>query len=64
MPAPPRPEPTAGTLTIAAHSMRRVDARSATLRNRYILDHADRLVLGTRDPAGSLKGLTATLAFI
>ena len=33
--------------------MRRVDARSATLRNRYILDHA-----------GSLKGLTATLAFI
>ncbi len=25
--------------------MRRVDARSATLRNRYILDHADRLFL-------------------
>ena len=45
MPAPPRPEPTAGTLTIAAHSMRRVDARSAALRNRYILDHADRLFL-------------------
>lgn len=64
MPAPPRPEPTAGTLTIAAHSMRRVDARSATLRNRYILDHADGLFLGARDPAGLLKGLTATLAFI
>ncbi len=44
--------------------MRRVDARSAALRNRYILDHADRLFLGARDPAGSLKGLTATLAFI
>lgn len=44
--------------------MRRVDARSAALRNRYILDHADRLFLGTCDPAGSLKGLTATLAFI
>jgi len=38
--------------------MRRVDARSATLRNRYILDHADRFFFG------SLKGLTATLAFI
>lgn len=44
--------------------MRRVDARSATLRNRYILDHADRFFFGTRDLAGSLKGLTATLAFI
>lgn len=44
--------------------MRRVDARSATLRNRYILNHADRLFLGARDPADSLKGLTATLAFI
>ncbi len=64
MPAPPRPEPTAGTLTIAAHSMRRVDVRSATLRNRYILDHADRFFFGTSDPAGLLKGLTATLAFI
>lgn len=30
----------------------------------YILDHADRFFFGTRDPAGSLKGLTATLAFI
>lgn len=44
--------------------MRRVDARSATLRNRYILDHAGRFFFGARDPAGSLKGLTATLAFI
>lgn len=44
--------------------MRRVNARSATLRNRYILDKADRFFFGTRDPAGSSKGLTATLAFI
>ena len=44
--------------------MRRVDARSATLRNRYILDHADRFFFGTRDPTDLLKGLTATLAFI
>ncbi len=44
--------------------MRRVDARSATLRNRYILDNADRFFFGTRDPADLLKGFTATLAFI
>ena len=31
--------------------MRRVDARSATLRNRYILDHADKLFLGALDPS-------------
>ena len=37
--------------------MRRVDARSATLRNRYILDHADSLFLGARDPDGSLTDL-------
>ena len=37
--------------------MRRVDARSATLRNRYILDHADSLFLGALDPDGSLTDL-------
>jgi len=34
-----------------------VDARSAALRNRYILDHADKLFLGVLDPNGSLKNL-------
>ena len=38
-------------------SIRRVDARSAALRNRYILDHADKLFLGALDPSGSLKDL-------
>ena len=38
-------------------SIRRVDARSAALRNRYILDHADRLFLGALDPKSSLKEL-------
>ena len=47
-----------------SQSIRRVDARSAAQRNRYILDHADKLFLGARDPADLLKGLTATLAFI
>ncbi len=40
-----------------SQSIRRVDARSAALRNRYILDHADSLFLGALDPEGSLKEL-------
>ena len=38
-------------------SICRADARSAALRNRYILDHADSLFLGALDPSGSPKGL-------
>ena len=44
-------------LSPVSQSVRRVDAHSAALRNRYILDHADRLFLGALDPDGSLKGL-------
>ena len=40
-----------------SQSVRRVDAHSAALRNRYILDHADSLFLGALDPNGSLKEL-------
>ena len=40
-----------------SQSIRRVDARSAALRNRYILDRADSLFLGALDPDGSLKDL-------
>ena len=40
-----------------SQSIRRVDARSAALRNRYILDHADTFFLGALDPDGSLKDL-------
>ena len=40
-----------------SQSIRRVDARSAALRNRSILDHADRLFLGALDPDGSLEEL-------
>ena len=40
-----------------SQSIRRVDARSAAQRNRYILDHADSLFLGARDPDGSLTDL-------
>ena len=35
----------------------RADACSDALRNRYILDHADKLFLGARDPDGSLTDL-------
>ena len=37
--------------------VRRVDARSAALRNRYVIDHADRLFLDALNPEGSLKRL-------
>ena len=40
-----------------SQSIRRVDARSAAQRNRYILDHADSLFLGALDPDGSLTDL-------
>ena len=41
-----------------SQSIRRVDARSAAQRNRYILDHAEEpLFLGARDPDGSLTDL-------
>ena len=40
-----------------SQTIRRVDARSAALRNRYILDHVDRLCLGALDPDGSLTDL-------
>ena len=33
-------------------------ARSAALRNRHILDRADKLFLGALNPAGQLKALT------
>ena len=39
-------------------SVRCVDVRSETLRNHYILDHADKLFLGALDPNGSLKDLS------
>ena len=51
-------------LSPVSQSISRVDARSAALRNRYILDHADRLFLGALDPNGSLKDLSTTPAFI
>ena len=40
-----------------SQSIRRVDARSAALRNRCICGHADNLFLGALDPSGSLKEL-------
>ena len=40
-----------------SQTIRRVDARSAAQRNRYILDHADSLFLGALDPDGSLTDL-------
>ena len=41
-----------------SQSIRRVDARSAAQRNRYILDHAEEpLFLGALDPDGSLTDL-------
>lgn len=40
-----------------SQSIRRVDARSAAQRNRYIRDHADSLFLGALDPDGSLTDL-------
>ena len=40
-----------------SQTIRRVDARSAAQRNRYILDHADKLFLGALDPDGSLTDL-------
>ena len=40
-----------------SQTIRRVDARSAAQRNCYILDHADSLFLGARDPDGSLTDL-------
>ena len=44
-------------LSPVSQSISRVDARSAALRNRYILDHAESLFLGALDPSGSLKEL-------
>ena len=35
----------------------RADACSDALRNRYVLDHADKLFLGARDPDGLLTDL-------
>jgi len=44
-------------ISSVSQSLRRIDARSAALRNRYILDLADWLFLGALDPDGSLKDL-------
>ena len=40
-------------------SIRNVDDRFAALRNRYILDRADRLSLGALNASGSLKAYTS-----
>ena len=37
-----------------AQSIRRVDARSAEVRNRFVLEHSDRHVFGSLDPNGQL----------
>ena len=41
-------------ISSVSQSLRRIDARAAALRNRYILDQADRLLLGALDLDGSL----------
>ena len=38
---------------------RRVSAATALLRNRFVLDHAAEIVVGSLDPAGSLAALFA-----
>lgn len=37
--------------------MARVDARTATIRNRYILEHSEKVVFAAIDPNGALSRL-------
>ena len=37
-----------------SQSIRRVDAQSAAVRNRFVLEHSDRHVFGSLDPNGQL----------
>ena len=59
----PYPEPiAAGRLLVVspvAQTATRVDARTATIRNRYILEHSERVVFAAIDPNGALSRLTA-----
>lgn len=38
-------------------SARRVSAATALLRNRFVLEHCEEIVIGTLDPKGTLAGL-------
>ena len=60
IPKPYREPIAAGRLLVVspvAQSVARVDARTAAIRNRYILEHSERVVFAAIDSAGSLAGL-------
>ena len=42
-----------------AQTATRVDARTATIRNRYILEHSEKVVFAAIDPNGALSQLVA-----
>ena len=42
-----------------AQTATRVDARTATIRNRYILGHSEKIVVAAIDPNGTLSRLVA-----
>ena len=42
-----------------SQSIRRVDAQSATVRNRFILEMAQRVVFAALDPEGALSRMLA-----
>ena len=62
IPRPYREPIAAGRLLVVspvAQTVARVDARTATIRNRYILEHSEKVVCAAIDPDGALSWLIA-----
>ena len=60
IPKPYRELIAAGRLLVVspvAQTVARVDARTATIRNRYILEHSEKVVFAAIDPNGALSRL-------
>ena len=60
IPKPYREPIAAGRLLVVspvAQTAKRVDARTAAIRNRYILEHSDKVVFAAIDPNGALSRL-------
>ena len=47
-----------------SQTVSRVDERSAAMRNRYILEHSDRVVFAALDPSGSLAKTLAEVNLV
>lgn len=47
-----------------SQTISRVDERSAAMRNRYILEHSDRVVFAALDPSGSLAKTLAEVNLV